>query len=378
MLHQRGAKINASCETSRTNFDNNSPLIAAVSGRNKELIDYLIHHSTINYSLNYSQFNEFKCAARAAADLGEMEIVRHFIYIKFAQSSTYNFKEFLTELAFNAAGAGHLAILELLIEHGAKIEKPEHGDIPEAYADEPIRAAIANGHNDVVHYLLQRGSGAPGTAIANTLLKLYRQPDVDPGVEQNYLQTLKILFANGAEFQPSFYAVHKQVIKEHKNNLIKARYAVNVEKIEQDNVRLLRAYERTLKALFDFGTGIDFPLIIENRLSDEWELFELINWSSFNFVGLSIRAKPISRDMLQKLGIHQGINEAIFTLNDLNNLPDEPRRILIETRLEMQMNKRKGWVLDNGLVTLSPLARAAYYERSDMVEKKLQAGVDPR
>ncbi|CAM2864466.1 ankyrin repeat domain-containing protein [Legionella worsleiensis] len=283
-------------------------------------------------------------------------------------------------LIFLAAQTGNLAIVKLFIERGAVIEKAKYGDIPDFYINDPIRAAIANGHADLAHYLLDCGSNASGTAVIKKLFEIYRQSDVDPIVEQNYLHIIKLVFDNGADFSTCFYYALDMINREYEENLVRLEHtacAEDITKIQHDNTQLLRAYEQTLRVLFDFGTGNDFPLILLNPVSHEWKYFKLINLSAFNFIGLSLRANPISRDMLKKFGISKGIDEAIFTLNDLNNLSDESRKHTIKTRLELQISQRKGWVEDSGIVTIPSLVRAAHFGRVALVEKKLQSGIDP-
>jgi ankyrin repeat protein len=55
----------------------------------------------------------------------------------------------------NAAGAGHLEIVKLLLEHGADPNLPEEGIAPQGHA---LYAAAANGHHAVARLLLEHGA----------------------------------------------------------------------------------------------------------------------------------------------------------------------------------------------------------------------------
>ena len=68
----------------------------------------------------------------------------------------------------NAAGGGHLAIVRLLLEHGADPNLPEEGIAPLGHA---LHAAACNGHAEIVRVLLEHGAhpNVPIDSSADTL-----------------------------------------------------------------------------------------------------------------------------------------------------------------------------------------------------------------
>lgn len=76
----------------------------------------------------------------------------------------------------NAAAAGHLEIVRLLLESGADPNLPEEGIAPFGHA---LHAAVVNGHRDIVELLLERGA-RPNVEVessADTLSAAVRSGD---------------------------------------------------------------------------------------------------------------------------------------------------------------------------------------------------------
>jgi ankyrin repeat protein len=89
-----------------------------------------------------------------------------------------------------AAGNGHAAVAELLLEKGAELEsKDKH------FGQTPLSRAAGNGHETVVELLLKKG------AELESKDKLYRRTPLSWAAVNGHEAVVKLLLGKGAELE---------------------------------------------------------------------------------------------------------------------------------------------------------------------------------
>ncbi len=124
-------------------------------------------------------------------------------------------------------------------------------------------------------------------------------------------------------------------------------------------------HRRAHSLLFDLAQGVDVE-------GGHWETLDV---SGFNFVGVSVGGRPITREGLERHKV-QGAEKALCTIADIEQCPDEARKSFLLARLEKAFAAR-GRVVQEGIVNLVSLPLAASTGQTDIVTARLAAGVDP-
>ncbi|HWB04914.1 MAG TPA: ankyrin repeat domain-containing protein [Verrucomicrobiales bacterium] len=101
----------------------------------------------------------------------------------------------------NAAAAGHLEIVKMLLEHGADPNLPEEGIAPQGHA---LYSAAANGHHEVVKLLLAHGAH-PNVAVESSADTLSRVIDNGDKV------LVELLCSHGAARSVDLLAAHNDL-----------------------------------------------------------------------------------------------------------------------------------------------------------------------
>ncbi len=124
-----------------------------------------------------------------------------------------------------------------------------------------------------------------------------------------------------------------------------------------------------LYLLLDRAQGFNFKIDLLSKLKREE-----VDVSGFNFIGVSIRGKPISKEDVKKAGI-KGADYALYSLEDLNDIFGERKNRLI-ARLQKAFHSQGKLIID-GLVNLIPIDVAAENGDAAAIEARLAAKVDP-
>ena len=107
-----------------------------------------------------------------------------------------------------AARNGDLEMVKLLVNHGARIEKPISGDIEHSRVDRnnPIHKASLNGHLEVVKYLIEKGAKINDP----THEEMYVSP-LHEAVKGGNFDVVKYLVDNGADINATNFAKDKPI-----------------------------------------------------------------------------------------------------------------------------------------------------------------------
>ena len=311
-------------------------------------------------------------AVRDAILLGQLETVRYFLEQglnvnahPYASGNT----GFVTPLITFAAQSGNLAMVQLLVESGAEI-KP-HNSYYNKGDDNGIRAAVKNGHPEIVDYLLQRGAKAGGVFGG-----MRRDTFVAHAAKKGRIRIVESLIKHGAKIENSFgLAVEKY--RERISNYERAlanNYTDNKQQITLKLNKYINAFDRIVKTLLDYAVGTDLSPGKHKGLS----FLNGMNVSGFNFIGISVNGRPVTREMLKELNI-EGADNAIITEDDLIRLHDTDIERYHHLRaLVNQCIQKKGLLFATPKIyNFIPLARAAEIGDEAAVTARLEAGVDP-
>lgn len=249
-----------------------------------------------------------------------------------------------------AAQSGRLEVLQLLI--GKMIIKMSILD--RGVLDDALLAAVANRRTDIAKYLL--GLGADVNICFRKEESAHEVPDtlLIRALKDKNDEMIQLLIGHNAWIEDS---------------LRHTRWDLS----QQD-------YPQVIKILFDYMSGIDIktqgniPELNTNPLSF---LRPRMNVAGFNFLGVSIDGKPITRTMLRKAKL-EGVDQAIVTERDLEALSDLDRKQKIKQHITQLISKRGKLLTEEGNLNLIPLHRAVYLGDLPAVKARLAVeGVDP-
>jgi len=351
---------------------------------------------------SYSNDDYIKRAFRDALIIQEYDIAKLLIaeaniyingYVSPDESVSY-----VHRYIYYAVKTGKLPFVELLVENGANI-KP-HNSYYETGDDTGIRTAVEEGHSHIVEYLLSKGAKSSGTIGG-----MRRATYIAHAAAKNDLATVEVLAKYGAlkQLEASFslanekygemirnceYHITSKYSDDTRASLVekvdsakdymKSYYLRDLSELDEKKPQIMakyeqlkEEYERIIRVLMDYAVGCD----LSNETYHKLSFLENMTICGINFVGVSVGGYPVTREMLQQEKL-VGYENAIVNVPDIELIEDAARRKKITERLIAQMNI-KGGLINNNIVNLIPLWRAAEIGDVSALNVRLAAGGDP-
>lgn len=287
---------------------------------------------------------KFDSDARVSADKKETRNEKHLIYF--------------------AVKTNNLPMVKLLVEHHAELKWIDNGYPCGVGNNDAIETVLETGSTEIAEYLLAHG------ADANGMIKypgLDRMQETYFGIAASHLDNrmADTLIKFGANIENALYF--------HNEHLRGKNYK---KTIQEDD---LEQYRKSTQFLLDYGMGIN--LHSKETLPEDFDnlaFLENVNLEGFNFIGLSLDGRPMTRQMLLDRGGLINAEKAIFSLDDLENLDDSRRKAVIKKNLAAAF-ATQGKLMDEttGLINLVPIGEAVTRSDINAVAKRLQAGVSP-
>jgi len=374
-----------------------------VKDRNADQILLVINQAIINKGWQWRYSEEVELAMRDAILLGHQDIVKLFlkagISVDLSTQKDNNSKSTYRFIYF-AVISNNLEMVKLLVEAGADITP--YNKYHDTGNDTAIDTAINEGHVEIVKYLLEQG------AKARDSLRNYPYEEffIIHAAKHDRFDIMDLLFQYGAakDIKFSFYSTYQEYsdsIKDctdklsstysdiKKNQLIdyasnnksifKSDYEKQLVIFENEKIEIqnklsaaLPSYEKVITNLMDYAIGVD---ISSEEISDLQFLSPLKTVAGINFIGISVKGRPITREMLKEAKL-TGADQAILTLNDLETIANTPRGQALKERINLAINKQ-GKLIQNGIINLVPLCTSAKVGDVEAVKTRLQAGIDP-
>lgn len=322
-----------------------------------------------------------------------------------------------------AISTGNLDMVKLLVERNATVkQKNSNGN---NFAGRAIAAAIKKGNAEVANYLFLKGADA--NESYNSDRRMDGMSYLAHAARLGHTELAEVILRHASSdcVYAAIYSAQKSYVGDSVFSSDKSRFksmadnlarnysdAERKEKLEYASrwesskkeleefdaakadllERLPRErteYETTIKNLLDLAPGHDFYDDEERPKSSYYHksfgltfLKEVRSVAGFNFVGVSLNGKPITREMLKAMKL-EGVDDAVFTLNDIyEKVTDVTRRHALLSRVDKLMNARIGHnqieaAKRKAVINLVPLAVAAEFGDLETVKIRLAAKINP-
>jgi ankyrin repeat protein len=333
-------------------------------------------------------------AVRDLIIAGNIEMVRYFIKQGFkVDARVYPQGQKsgrVYPLIYFAVNANDLKMVALLVENGAEIKPLKKGD------DNAIKTAVKNNQTAIAQYLLVKG------ADANANVGSYFSPKSLIGIAAKHQNRRLIhsLVVHGADVSRALHLCNKRFlneIKPLKNRLAhhysdenrmqigkytKDKIAIEIEHKEFDTKRqelvgklekIEQVYNGKIKLILDFSIGTNIADTLGDKTHD---FIKGLDISNFNFIGVSFEGKPATAEMLKKHGC-KGVENALFTIADLEKIDDENREKDILNQLQVMFEQRGELIEDGGIINLLPLDVAVNENDLNAIDARLKADANP-
>ena len=352
----------------------------------KEIKEVVLQAKAI-HGLRWAQSDNrvVECAVRDAIFYGQEETVTFFLNEGISPDTLVSHKEksgHIVSYTAIAAEVGNLAMVRLLVAHGADI-KPRN-NYNNTGDDTTIIAAVKAGQVDIVDYLLEQGANANASYDDVSLLEIAAQ--------DGNVRIVESLIKHGANIKNAILSantkggnllnkyrdyIESNYSESHRNFRIK--HGMDIDEFDRKKLKAKKAcdemknqYSNAIKLLLDYAIGIDFPGKIKNSF-----LFNECDFSGFNAIGMSIEGRPITPITLVRICAAGGADKALLSKTDCKNMPDVPRGEALLLRLDNCIRTQGALINDIGIVNLVPLWVAAEIGDINAVTTRLRAGVNP-
>lgn len=334
-------------------------------------------------------------ACRDAIHLGHQSIVEVFLD-EGLKADDYAYEKNgeekrLRSLKYLAIKAGPLSILKLLVNRS----RDNLLFYNKGHYEEAMRVAISRGHADVIEYLLKNGGNADGIVSEHP----FHQTLLGRVALKGQKSIVDLLIKYGADIQSTIYLNDEEFRKLYNkwNSLIdemdlkgdkrppgtsemdlELPNAMKEDFIEKRQA-LVKKYSHFIQLLLENAIGINFDEEQTPHIGiyEGLTFLKNLNLTGFNFVGVSLNGKPVTREMLDNLGL-KGADQAIVTQHDIDRIEDEERKMALLDRLNVMLKSRGEMVSKDGVFNLVPLVDAAKRGFADVVKVRLTAGVNPK
>lgn len=360
--------------------DNYTAVWNVIQGQKKQEFDYVIPWKV--QSLIYDGMRDAVCANKP-------EMVKCFLVAGMEASGNAHKNHHdgtQRQLTYFAAKVGNLPMVQLLHIRGAKAKDESLHPGTTLDNQDTLRAAIKGDHAAIVAYWLQNGGSANGQFKGKLLNKKFyfltkaafegKKEIVALLVQYgaNVYLALKECYAKfqseAADINERIASLVENASTDQEKNCIHSSRAFS--SLSQSLLASTQRYAATVRLLLDYALGIDLDRITPDDLG----FLNNIDITGCNFIGVSQRGEPITREMLVAKGL-QGADKAIVSLDDLEKIQDQERRAELKGRLQSKMQIEGQMISPNGIVNLVPLGTAVEYGKVDAARTRLLAGICP-
>lgn len=394
-----------SLQASRAPDENPPPtqlsLQSFVQKNNFEAVRAYIHKAKAQEeSWRWSFDDKVPDACRDAILLGHEKIVQLFLD-EGLSADAYAHKRgdrgCVLPLKHFAAKIGSLQMVQLLVSKGAKIiDTSRFRD--ESDDQDAMRASVKKGHSHIVRYLLENGGSVDGC-----LNKGFHNNQTYLGYAAYHgsKQLFELLAGHGANVKTALSLNEKsfrELFQRYENSLkfeysdanrkSRLQYCTDADMKEWDQKKetliekrnsMLKQYSQAVQMLLDRAIAIDLDGEKSGIFCANYGgllFLKELDISGFNFVGVSLDGKPITRKMLLDQGL-KGAERALVSLDDIASITDSERKEALKERLNAKFLAQGKIISADGIVNLVPLQIAASKGVHEVVLVRLSYGVDP-
>lgn len=285
----------------------------------------------------------------------------------------------------SAVETGDLSIVELLVKKGSKIALTKGDQNTYCFGDHSgILAAIRTSNHELVEYLIEIGLVVNANLAdydrsiksGPILLRAIEESNIKSTSECVINKTHLLLVEHGACVRTSLQilAIRYSTLGHKYLGVLRTlnRYNTDFYKkaLVEDDKRF-QEYSKIMKNLLDLAPGFD----IKPALPEKYAVVDYMDVSGFNFIGVSYEGRPITREFLRSRHC-KNVDQALFTLQDLEQLESEKRKKIISERIKAQANRRGMLTTAEELINLSSLSVSAEFGDVEAVRLRLENKYD--
>lgn len=367
----------------------------------------VIHHSRKSH--HFSQWDTWVTQGQYDAIVhGTAEAVRMFVeenitFDKIIKVAEYDYQR----LMITAVKTKDVEKVKAVVESGYPL-KGESDYYGNCWYDNPIKEAVLIGEKDVVTCLLDHGADVNASYCGSSDKALRPSILCQAAVDGNR-EIVGELIKRGANlryaFDRAFLSLYyntqdamRSVFSDNSEeglNLQLTSHGIRISAGRGSLEHTLKSLEwktkreKGLKILFDFSVGFnispsittrswerDLDKSLEERQAGSLEFLKGLDVSGMNFIGVSVKDHPITPKVLKHVEGCYGIENAIFTLADLENLDDHERADTIKSSIR-KMCAERGVNFDDAhkeprnMINLVPYPDIVSTGNQELVERRL-------